>query len=129
MHHPARGSPLGRGPAGTPCRPGVGHDKGGVEAPCYDPARNPKGRRMPKRAIYQRKVDGKWVVIELPDDYKDGDRFPLRGSTDQWFDSRDEARAELLREQQRISRCSSARSSVARGWDRVAKRQRRKAAW
>jgi hypothetical protein len=53
---------------------------------------------MPKRAIYQRKVDGKWAVIELPDDYKDGDRRrPLRGSTDQWFDSRDEARAELLR--------------------------------
>ena len=26
---------------------------------------------MPKRAIYQRKVDGKWAVIELPDDYKD----------------------------------------------------------
>ena len=52
---------------------------------------------MPKRAIYQRKVDGKWAVIELPDDYKDGDRLPLRGSTDQWFDSRDEARAELLR--------------------------------
>jgi hypothetical protein len=51
---------------------------------------------MPKRAIYQRKVDGKWAVIELPDDYKDGDRLPLRGSTTQWFDSRDEARAELL---------------------------------
>ena len=59
--------------------------------------RHPKGRRMPKRAIYQRKVDGKWAVIELPDDYKDGDRLSLRGSTDQWFDSRDEARAELLR--------------------------------
>ena len=57
---------------------------------------NPKGRRMPKLAIYQRKVDGKWAVIELPDDYKDGDRLPLRGSTTQWFDSRDEARAELL---------------------------------
>ena len=27
---------------------------------------------MRKRAIYQRKVDGKWAVIELPDDYKDG---------------------------------------------------------
>jgi hypothetical protein len=52
--------------------------------------------KMPKRAIYQRKVDGKWAVIELPDDYKDGDRLPLRGSTTQWFDSRDEARAELL---------------------------------
>jgi len=52
---------------------------------------------MPKRAIYQRKVDGKWAVIELPDDYKDGDRLPLRGSTDQWFDSREEAQAELLR--------------------------------
>jgi hypothetical protein len=24
---------------------------------------------MPKRAIYQRKVDGKWAVIELPDDF------------------------------------------------------------
>ena len=52
---------------------------------------------MPKRAIYQRKVDGKWAVIELPDDDKDGDRLPLPGSTDQRFDSRDEARAELLR--------------------------------
>jgi hypothetical protein len=52
---------------------------------------------MPKRGIYQRKVDGKWAVIELPDEYKDGDRRPLRGSTDQCFDSRDEARAELLR--------------------------------
>ena len=59
--------------------------------------RNPKGRRMPKRAIYQRKVDGKWAVIELPADYKDGDRLPLRGSTDQWFDSQDEARAEFRR--------------------------------
>jgi NDP-sugar pyrophosphorylase family protein len=49
------------------------------------------------RAIYQRKVDGKWAVIEVPDDYKDGDRLLLRGSTDQSFDSRDEARAELLR--------------------------------
>jgi len=27
--------------------------------------RNAKGRRMPKRAIYQYKVDGKWAVIEL----------------------------------------------------------------
>ncbi len=51
---------------------------------------------MPKRSIYQRKVDGKWAVIELPDDDKDRDRLPLRGSTTQWFDSRDEARAELL---------------------------------
>ncbi len=51
---------------------------------------------MPKRAIYQRKVDGKWAVIELLD-YKDGDRLPLRGSTDQEFDSREDARAELLR--------------------------------
>ena len=52
---------------------------------------------MPKRAIYHRKVDGKWAVIELPDDYEDGDRLAWRGSTDQGFDSRDEARAELLR--------------------------------
>ncbi len=52
---------------------------------------------MPKRAIYQRQLDGKWAVIELPDDDKAGDRRPLRGSTDQWFDSREEARAELLR--------------------------------
>ena len=52
---------------------------------------------MPKRAIYQRKVDGTWAVIELPDRSKDGDRLPLRGSTDQWFDSREEAQAELLR--------------------------------
>ena len=52
---------------------------------------------MPKRAMYQRKGDGKWAVIELPDDDEDGDRRPLRGSTDQGFDSRDEARAELLR--------------------------------
>ena len=33
---------------------------------------------MPKRAIYQRKVDGKWAVGELPDDDKDGDRLPSR---------------------------------------------------
>jgi hypothetical protein len=59
--------------------------------------RNPKGRRMPKRAIYQRKVDGKWAAIEVRDAYKDGDRLPLRGSTDQWCDSRDGARAESLR--------------------------------
>src|SRR5579872_1011155 len=59
--------------------------------------RHPKGPRMPKRAIYQRKVDGKWAMIELPDHYKDGDRLPVRSSTDQWFDARDEARAELLR--------------------------------
>ena len=52
---------------------------------------------MPKRAIYQRKVDGKWAVIELPDDYKDGDRLPKRASTVQWFASREDARAELLR--------------------------------
>ena len=52
---------------------------------------------MPKRAIYQRKIDGKWAVIELPDDDTDRDRRPLRGSTDQGFDSRDEAQAELLR--------------------------------
>jgi hypothetical protein len=59
--------------------------------------RNWKGRNMAKRAIYQRKEDGKWVVVELPADYKEGDRLPMRTSPNQCFDSREEARAELLR--------------------------------
>jgi hypothetical protein len=76
---------------------GIGRRTPDTPGPRATIRRDPKGHRMPKRAIYQRKVDGKWAVIELPDHYKDGDRLPLRRSTDQWFDLRDEARAELLR--------------------------------
>jgi hypothetical protein len=52
---------------------------------------------MAKRAIYQRTVDGKWVVIELPANYHEGDRLPVRGSPDEGFDSREDAQAEVLR--------------------------------
>ena len=52
---------------------------------------------MSRRAIYQRKVDGKWVVIELPADYHEGDRLPVRDSRDPEFDSREDAQAEVLR--------------------------------
>jgi hypothetical protein len=52
---------------------------------------------MSRRAIYQRKVDSKWVVIELPADYHEGDRLPVRDSRDPEFDSREDAQAEVLR--------------------------------
>jgi hypothetical protein len=56
-----------------------------------------EGFRMSRRAIYQRKVDSKWVVIELPADYHEGDRLPVRDSRDPEFDSREDAQAEVLR--------------------------------
>ena len=77
----------------VPAAGGIGRRTSRPARPRAAIRRNPKRRRMPKRAMYQRKVNGKWAVTELPDDDTDGDRLPLPGSTDQWLDSRDEARA------------------------------------
>ncbi len=37
---------------------------------------------MARRAIYQRTVDSKWVVIQLPADYHEADRLPVPDSRD-----------------------------------------------
>ena len=58
---------------------------------------------MPKRAIYQRKVDGKWAVIELPDDDKDGDRLPLRAQRIRGLTREMKREPSCSGEQQRIS--------------------------
>jgi hypothetical protein len=86
-----------RGPAET-CH-GSDRDRGArCEVWLATPrAHTPEGFRMAKRAIYQRTVDGKWVVIELPANYHEGDRLPVRGSPDERFDSREDAQAEVLR--------------------------------
>ena len=40
---------------------------------------------------------GKWVVIDLPDDYREGAPFPPPQVTDPHFDTKAEATAELIR--------------------------------
>ncbi|MCX6539115.1 MAG: hypothetical protein NT151_09315 [Acidobacteria bacterium] len=56
---------------------------------------------MARHTMYQSSVNEKWCVLDLPDDYSDGQPFPPPRTTDRWFDTEDEARQELL---QRLDR-------------------------
>ncbi len=47
-------------------------------------------------AIYRGAASHKWCVVALPDDWTRDDVLPRQRVTDRWFDSLEEARAELM---------------------------------
>ena len=45
--------------------------------------------------IYRGAASNKWCVVELPDEWTRDDALPPKSFTDRWFDTLEEARAEL----------------------------------
>ena len=45
--------------------------------------------------IYRGAASSKWCVVELPDAWTRDDALPPKSFTDRWFDTLDEARADL----------------------------------
>ena len=48
-------------------------------------------------ALYRGAASNKWCVVELPDDWTRDDVLPRQSVRDRWFDTLEEARAELTR--------------------------------
>ncbi len=48
-------------------------------------------------ALYRGEASDKWCVVELPDDWTRDDALPPKSFTDRWFDTLEDARAELTR--------------------------------
>ena len=48
-------------------------------------------------AIYRGAASNRWCVVELPDDWSREETLPLKGFADAWFDTLEDARAELAR--------------------------------
>ena len=54
--------------------------------------------------IYRGAASNKWCVVELPDEWTRDDVLPPKSFTDRWFDTLEEARAELTGRLDRLSR-------------------------
>ena len=48
-------------------------------------------------AIYEAEASKKWCVVELPENWTREEVLPLQSLSDRWFDTLEEARAELTR--------------------------------
>ncbi len=48
-------------------------------------------------ALYRGAASNQWCVVELPDDWTRDDALPPKSVTDRWFDTLEDARAELTR--------------------------------
>ena len=48
-------------------------------------------------AIYRGAASHQWCVVEMPDDWTRDEGLPLQSFTDRWFDTLEDARAELTR--------------------------------
>ena len=54
--------------------------------------------------IYRGAASHNWCVVELADDWSREEALPLKGFADSWFDTLEDARAELTRRLDRLSR-------------------------
>ncbi len=54
-------------------------------------------------AMYRGAASKKWCVVEMPDDWTREARLPLQSFTDRWFDTLEEARADLTGRLDRLS--------------------------
>ena len=46
-------------------------------------------------AIYRGAASNKWCVVEMPDEWTRDEGLPPKSFTDRWFDTVEDARAEL----------------------------------
>ena len=67
-------------------------------------------------AIYRGPASNKWCVVELPDDWTREDVLPRQSVTDRWFDTLEEARAELTRRLDSPHERDSSPRSRPRSW-------------
>ena len=48
-------------------------------------------------ALYRGVASNQWCVVEMPNDWTREEVLPRQGFTDRWFDTLEDARAELAR--------------------------------